>query len=86
MSASHRLSVLQGQLAPTNAAEGQQLSLSPTEGRTGNQDVADRMEELMQQTEPYAVPLPEKLQPDGPWNVYRYVNIANDVLESLIGN
>jgi hypothetical protein len=28
----------------------------------------------MQQTEPYAVPLPEKLQPEGPWNVYRCVN------------
>jgi hypothetical protein len=63
--------VLQGQLAPSDAAEAQQLFLSPTAGNTGDQDVSDRMEELMQQTEPYAVPLPEKLQPEGPWNVYR---------------
>ncbi|WIA09659.1 hypothetical protein OEZ85_009046 [Tetradesmus obliquus] len=80
MSASHRLSVLQGQLAPTNAAEAQQLFLSPTAGRQGDQDVADRMEELMQQTEPYAVPLPEKLQPDGPWNVYRAAHSTRKLL------
>lgn len=28
----------------------------------------------MAQGEPYAIPLPEKLQPDGPWNVYRYLD------------
>ncbi|KAF6256258.1 hypothetical protein COO60DRAFT_1530236 [Scenedesmus sp. NREL 46B-D3] len=80
MSASHRLSVLQGQLAPTNDAEAQQIYLSPTAGKTGDQDVADRMEELMQQTEPYAVPLPEKLQPDAPWNVYRCATSTRKLL------
>eukprot|EP00775_Hariotina_reticulata_P005555 gene5555-5792_t len=31
------------------------------------------MEELMEQGEPYAIPLPETLRPDRPWHVYRSV-------------
>lgn len=63
-----RLDVLARQLdAGPVLEQAAQLALSPTAG----QDTEARMLELMEQTEPYAVPLPEKLRPDGPWQVYR---------------
>lgn len=73
-----RLSVLANQVVPA-AAEQQdqvqqgQLVLNPTAGK----DAAMRMEELMEQGEPYAIPLPETLRPERPWHVYRCVLAVN---------
>ncbi|KIZ03320.1 hypothetical protein MNEG_4636 [Monoraphidium neglectum] len=58
-----RLEVLANQLAP-NAEEIKQLVLNPT-----SQDLVAG-DPLMAE-EAYAVPLPETLQPDGSWDVYR---------------
>lgn len=69
-----RLSILANHVVPA-AAEQQhpfeqtQLFLNHTSGK----DAAARMEELMEQGEPYAIPLPETLRPDRPWHVYRCV-------------
>lgn len=72
--AAHRLQVLaQQQLAACEAdAAQQQLFLNPTAAASGG-DASARMEAVMEQGEPYAVPLPEKLYPDQAWRVFRCV-------------
>eukprot|EP00878_Enallax_costatus_P041391 GHUV01048142.1.p1 GENE.GHUV01048142.1~~GHUV01048142.1.p1 ORF type:complete len:121 (-),score=24.21 GHUV01048142.1:310-672(-) len=70
--AQRRLDVLANQLAGQISADllaeqAQQLRLSPTTGQT----TEARTLQLMEEGPEYAVPLPEKLQPDGPWQVYR---------------
>jgi len=59
----------QQQLAAAEVEVNRQLSANPTSG----DDSTSRVDALMEQGEPYAVPLPEKLYPDQPWQVYRYV-------------
>lgn len=67
-----RLDVLANQLAgqitdDLHAEQSRMLHLSPTAGHTAESS----MQQLMEEGPEYAVPLPEKLQPDGPWQVYR---------------
>jgi hypothetical protein len=81
-SASARLHVLARQQLASGAeqqatehhANQQQLQLNPTAGSEGGGNASSmegRMLALMESSEPYAVPLPESLYPDHPWQVYR---------------
>lgn len=74
LQAQRRMDVLANQLAGQISADlvaeqAQQLGMSPTSGQTAE----TRMLQLMEEGPEYAVPLPEKLQPDGSWQVYRCV-------------
>lgn len=67
--AASRLQVLaQQQLAACEADVNHQLLMNPT---AAADDGTSRMDAVMEQGEPYAVPLPEKLYPDQPWQVFR---------------
>jgi hypothetical protein len=83
--AAHRLEVLaQQQLAACEAdAAQQQLFLNPTAAASGG-DANARMEAVMEQGEPYAVPLPEKLYPDQPWRVFRCVRCQSQWILHLL--
>ena len=65
-STERRLHVLGGQLAGAAEPSGQQLA---RDGTKGNEAVVDLCAE-----DSYAVSLPEKLSPDGDWQVYRQAN------------
>lgn len=58
----------QQQLAAAELDVNQQLFANPTSAADSNA----REAALLEQGEPYAVPLPEKLYPDKSWQVYRY--------------
>jgi hypothetical protein len=67
--AAGRLQVLaQQQLSACEADVNTQLFLNPTAAESDSNARADA---IMEQGEPYAVPLPEKLYPDQPWQVFR---------------
>jgi hypothetical protein len=79
--AAGRLHVLaQQQLAAAELDVNQQLFANPTSAADSNA----REAALLEQGEPYAVPLPEKLYPDQSWQVYRYaVRLCSDHCASL---
>eukprot|EP00878_Enallax_costatus_P000737 GHUV01000851.1.p1 GENE.GHUV01000851.1~~GHUV01000851.1.p1 ORF type:complete len:760 (+),score=146.74 GHUV01000851.1:92-2281(+) len=82
--AQRRLDVLANQLAGQISADllaeqAQQLRLSPTTGQT----TEARTLQLMEEGPEYAVPLPEKLQPDGPWQVYRCATHTRKLLSNF---
>lgn len=78
--AAGRLQVLaQQQLAAAELDVNQQLFANKTSAADNNA----REAALLEQGEPYAVPLPEKLYPDQSWQVYRYaVRLCNEHLVS----
>ena len=68
--AERRLEVLASQIAGEEQAgdQQQQLAREETRATTGNEAHVEAMGE---DAFAYAVPLPEKLTPDGRWEVYR---------------
>lgn len=79
-----RLDVLANQLAgqisvDLLAEQGQQIHRAPTSG----QSTDARMQQLMEEGPEYAVTLPEKLQPEGSWQVYRCAEHHCGVLYSV---
>ena len=65
-----RLNVFAGQLAGAVLQEERpQLALNATNGKENAEQ--SQAERLMAESEPYAVPLPETLQTEGSWDVYR---------------